>query len=229
MSVSLLATIGLLNGLPTSAQEDLVAAARFRSIPKDMRIFDQGEPAERAHALLSGALRISQTGSDGGEFLIRFIGAGEMFGAATICTDQLYPADATAMIDSLEASWDQAELLALMKRHSDIALNMLAIIGARLGEAQERLRELATQSADRRIARTVLRLLHQAGRQEDAGFRIDFPLLRKDIADIAGTTLHTASRILADWERRGWLVSRNRHLILCSPDDVRRIAEGTIG
>src|SRR3546814_1222752 len=97
-----------------------------------------------------------------------------------------------------------------MQRHSRIAINMVAIVGKRLGEAQERLRELATQSADRRIARTLLRLLDQAGCRTGDGLRIDFPLRRKDIADIAGTTLHTASRILAAWQRDGLLISRNR-------------------
>ncbi|PKP95895.1 MAG: cyclic nucleotide-binding protein, partial [Alphaproteobacteria bacterium HGW-Alphaproteobacteria-13] len=58
------------------------------------------------------------------------------------------------------------------------------------------------------------------------GIRIDFPLRRKDIADIAGTTLHTASRILAGWERRGLLVSHNQHLMLPAPKELGRIAEG---
>src|SRR3546814_6571762 len=78
-----------------------------------------------------------------------------------------------------------------MQRHSRIAINMVAIVGKRLGDAQERLRELATQSADRRIARTLLRLLDQAGCRTGDGLRIDFPLRRKDIADIAGTTLRS--------------------------------------
>src|SRR3546814_20411048 len=62
-------------------------------------------------------------------------------------------ADATAFVDAIELSGDPADLLALMQRHSRIALNMIAIVGRRLGEAQERLRELATQSADRRSTR----------------------------------------------------------------------------
>src|SRR3546814_9242927 len=81
-----------------------------------------------------------------------------------------------------------------MERHSRIATNMIAIVGKRLGEAQERLRELATQSADRRIARTLLRLLDQAGRRTGDGVRIEFQLRRKDIADISGTTLHNVDR-----------------------------------
>src|SRR3546814_14452591 len=116
-----------------------------------------------------------------------------------------------------------------MERHSRIATNMIAIVGKRLGEAQERLRELATQSADRRIARTLLRLLDQAGRRTGDGVRIEFPLRRKDIADIAGTTLHTVSRIVAGWERRGLLSSRNRPLVLATPDRLEERRVGTEG
>src|SRR3546814_10972379 len=100
-------------------------------------------------ALLAGGVRITQSGSDGEEILVRFIGPSEIFGCVPVLTDGLYPADATAIVDAIELSWDPADLLALMQRHSQIALNMIAIVGRRLGEAQERLRELA-RSAERR-------------------------------------------------------------------------------
>jgi len=221
-----LADIALFTALPPAVLEEAAAMARARPLPRGLRIFDQGEPAGRAHALLSGGVRITQAGSDGEEILVRLIGSGEIFGCVPVLTDGLYPADATAIVDAVELSWGPADLLALMQRHSRIAINMVAIVGKRLGEAQERLRELATQSADRRIARTLLRLLDQAGCRTGDGLRIDFPLRRKDIADIAGTTLHTASRILAAWQRDGLLISRNRHLVIASPEAMDRIAEG---
>lgn len=221
-----LADIALFAALPPAVLDEAAAMARARPLPRGLRVFDQGETAGRAHALLSGWVRITQAGSDGEEILVRFIGPGEIFGCVPVLTDGLYPADATAIVDAVELSWDPADLLALMQRHSQVAITMVAIVGRRLGEAQERLRELATQSADRRVARTLLRLLDQAGRPGGDGIRIAFPLRRKDVADIAGTTLHTASRILAEWERRGVLVSRNRHLIIASPEELRRIAEG---
>lgn len=220
-----IADIALMADLPFDLLKGAAAMARMRHIARDMPIFAQGEQAGRAHALLSGCVRITQAGSDGEEILIRLIGPNEIFGCVPIVTDGLYPADATAMLDSVEISWDPADLLALMQRHSAIAINMVAILGKRIGETQERLRELATQGADRRIARTLLRLVEQAGEPTETGIRIKFPLRRKDIADIAGTTLHTASRILADWERRGLLSSRKRQLVISSPDEITRIAE----
>lgn len=221
-----LADIALFAALPPAVLDEAAAMARARPLPRGLRVFDQGETAGRAHALLSGCVRITQAGSDGEEILVRFIGPGEIFGCVPLLTGGLYPADATAIVDAVELSWDPADLLALMQRHSQIALNMVAIIGGRLGEAQERLRELATQSVERRLARTLLRLLDQAGCPIDEGVRIEFPLRRKDVADIAGTTLHTVSRILVGWERQGLLISRNRHLIISSPESMNRIAEG---
>ena len=224
-----LADVALLAALPRAVREEAAALARARPLPRGLRVFDQGERAGRAHALLSGCVRITQSGSDGEEILVRFIGPGEIFGCVPVLTDGLYPADATTMVDSLELSWDPADLLALMERHSQVAINMVAIVGKRLGEAQERLRELATQSAERRVARTLLRLLDQAGRRTDDGVRIDFPLRRKDIANIAGTTLHTASRFIAGWERQGLLATRHHHIIIGSPDELRVLAEESPG
>ena len=99
------------------------------------------------------------------------------------------------------------------------------IIGKRLQEVQQRVREFATQSAERRVAHTMLRLAHQAGHDAMDGTTIDFPLRRKDVADIAGVTLHTASRILTGWERAGIVASRNQKLTICRPTQILRIAE----
>ncbi|WP_242443572.1 Crp/Fnr family transcriptional regulator [Sphingobium sp. LB126] len=221
--------IALFTALPPDVRAQAVAIARKRDIPRDVRVFDQGQPAGRAHALLSGSVRITQSGSDGGEILVRFIGPGEIFGCVPLLTDGLYPADATTMVDSIEISWSPVDLLELMRQHSTIAINMTAILGTRLSEAQERLRELATQNVDRRIARALLRLADQAGRRMNDGIRIEFPLRRKDIADIAGTTLHTASRVVAGWERRGLIASHNQQLVLLSLDKIREIADGAAG
>ncbi|MEQ8310301.1 MAG: Crp/Fnr family transcriptional regulator [Sphingopyxis sp.] len=227
IDAKMLADVALLAALPPAVLEEAAGLARARPLERAVRIFDQGERAGRAHALLSGCVRITQSGSDGEEILVRLIGPGEIFGCVPVLTDGLYPADATSMVASLELSWDPADLLALMKRHSQVAINMVAIVGKRLGEAQERLRELATQSAERRVAHVLLRLLDQTGVHTGEGMRIGFPLRRKDIADIAGTTLHTVSRFVADWERRGMLISRHQRLTILSPEKIYRIAEGS--
>ncbi len=220
-----LATMELFLELPPVAQETVAATAHVRRLPKDTRIFNQGDADVRAHALIEGGVRISQLGSDGAQVVVRFIGPGEMFGTVALFTNGRYPADAVTLVDSLEVSWSRADLFALMVRYPQIAINIIRIIGNRLQEVQDRVRELSTQRAERRVAHALLRLARQAGRSTTDGTAIEFPLRRKDLADISGTTLHTASRILTAWEKAGLLASRNQRLTIRKPAEILRIAE----
>ncbi|MGO9357429.1 MAG: Crp/Fnr family transcriptional regulator [Xanthobacteraceae bacterium] len=220
-----LATADLFVGLPIPVLKIVAATARRRRLPRGTRIFNQGDECVRAHAVIEGGVRISQTGADGGQVVLRFIGPGNIFGTVALFTDGCYPADATALADTLEASWSEPELLDLMTRYPQIAINAIRIIGKRLQEMQDRMRELATQRAERRIAHALVRLAQQSGNSTAAGTAIAFPLRRKDVADVAGTTLHTASRILTGWERAGLLVSQRRRLTIRNTTELLRIAE----
>jgi CRP-like cAMP-binding protein len=226
MDPNTLSAMELFVGLAGDALADVAALARVRPLARDTRIFGQGEPAERVHALLEGGVRITQSGRDGGEAVMRFIGPGEMFGTVALFTDRLYPAEAVTLDDSLEISWSEADLHALIGRHPGIALNLLGIVGRRLAEAQDRIRELSTQRVERRIAHALLRLADQAGHDGGAGgTTIRFPLTRKDLAAVAGTTLHTASRVLTAWEKSGLVATDRRHVTLRQPEALRAIAE----
>ncbi|MGH6877820.1 MAG: Crp/Fnr family transcriptional regulator [Rhizomicrobium sp.] len=220
-----LAPMELFQGLPPAALEAAADRARLLRLPKDLRIFNQGDGGVRAHAVVEGGVRIAQSGSDGAQVVIRFIGPGEMFGTVSLFTNGRYPADAVTLVETLEASWSKTELLELMSRYPRIAINVIHIIGKRLQEVQNRVRELATQRAERRVAHAVLRLARQAGQHTVDGTAIEFPLRRKDVADIAGTTLHTVSRILTVWEKAGFLASHNRRLTVRSPAEILRISE----
>lgn len=223
-----LASLELFVGLPQKALEEVMALARIRRLSKDHQIFNQGDKGVRAHAVIDGSVRISQSGSDGAQIVMRFIGAGEMFGTVALFTDGRYPADAVTLTASLEASWSESELLELINHHPRIAVNVVRVIGKRLQEVQDRLREVSTQRVEQRVARAVMRLARQAGHSTVNGTAIEFPLRRKDVADISGTTLHTASRILTSWEKAGLLTSLNRHLTIRRPSELLRIAENAI-
>lgn len=221
----MVAGVELFRGIAPVAQQEVIACARVRRIVRDTRIFNQGDMDVRAHVLIEGAVRISQSGRDGLQILMRLIAPGEMFGTVALFTDRRYPADADTMMDSLEASWSEADLLKLMQRHPQIAVNALKIVGVRLQEAQNRLRELAKQPVEQRVAHVIARLSRQIGLKTEHGVSILFPLRRKDIADLCGTTLYSVSRILTTWEKAGWLRSRDLQLTIRKPNEIRRIAE----
>jgi CRP-like cAMP-binding protein len=113
-----------------------------------------------------------------------------------------------------------------LARYPILALNMLRSMGGRLQEAQVRVRELATEAVERRVAHAVLRLANQAGRREGDGVRIDFPLSKQDIAEMTGTTLHTVSRILTAWEASGLVEGGRQKLKVLEPHSLVLISDG---
>ena len=74
-----------------------------------------------------------------------------------------------------------------------------------------------TERVERRVARALLRLVHDAGRRVDVGIEIDFPVSRQDIAEMTGTMLYTVSRMLSAWEKHGIVRSGRQRIILTKP------------
>lgn len=82
----------------------------------------------------------------------------------------------------------------------------------RMQEYQERLAEMASQPVPARIARRLLQL-ESAGWGENGPLTSNGEFTREDLAGLAGSTLHTVSRILGRWERA--------HIVEKSPGKVR--------
>jgi CRP-like cAMP-binding protein len=215
----------LFRDVPDKGLSDAVRCAVVRHLPKGTTVFAQDQRADRARALLAGRIRIAQSGSEGEQLLVRFVGPGEIFGTIGLFTGHVYPAQATTVLDSTEISWSESALLALIEHYPRIAINLVKITGERLREVEERLRELATQRVECRIARLLLRLAGQAGQNTDDGTAIDFPLSRKDVADMCGANLHTVSRTLTVWEKTGWIETSQQRITICDRREIRRRAE----
>jgi CRP/FNR family transcriptional regulator, nitrogen oxide reductase regulator len=222
---SVIARMEMFRELERDDLEDVVRRARTRRVAKGTRIFSQGDEAATCYALIDGRVKIVQSGAEGEQMIVHFIGPGDMFGTLAVFTGGGYPADAEAVTDCVEITWTADTMIDLMHRHPKIATNTLNILGRRLMQVQRRLREISNQRVERRIAHALLRLVRQAGRPVDSGTAIDFPLSRQDVAEMTGTTLHTVSRTLSTWEERGLVELGRQHVVVRDPAALTAIAE----
>ncbi len=216
--------LDLFADLPETALVAVAREARVRKLPKGTVIFIQGRRAGSCHALIKGRVRISQSDGAGAQLLVRFIGPGDMFGTVALFTDGRYPAEAVTVVDSVEASWSEAALRTLMRSHPDIARNIIKILGLRIREVQERLREISTQCVECRIANALLRLADGAGQEAHDGTVIAFPLTRRDLAEMCGATMHTVSRVLTKWQNRKLLTTARSRITIRKLAILREIA-----
>jgi CRP-like cAMP-binding protein len=222
----------VLNSLPpfsrlTEAERDeIVGKAVSKLYPAGTMLFQQGRDALQFYVLVHGRLRVTQLTQSGEQIGVRVINPGELFGIARAVGRTDYPATATAVIESIALGWPMGEWDGMVARYPSFAAVAMQTIGGRLQEAHLRIREMSTEVVERRVGHTVLRLAQQSGRREADGIRIDFPISKQDIAEMAGTTLHTVSRILSAWEEAGLVDPGRQKLLIKDPHRLLLIADG---
>jgi CRP-like cAMP-binding protein len=208
-------------GLDAAAIEETALAGRRRQLCQGETIFRQGEPADELFVLLQGRVKVAQVTPDGQQVVVRFLGPGEMMGCVAAWGGGNYPGTATAQEDTSVIGWSGTVLGRLVERHPAIARNLLGSVGHSLQQTQTRLRELATERVERRIAHALLRLAGEAG---GGG---ELRLTRQDLAELSGTTLFTVSRMLSAWEAQGIVESGRGHVAVRRADALAAIAEDT--
>lgn len=223
---SLVQALPLFEAMQAIELDQILVTASSRRVGPGEAVFEQGQPAGEFFILLHGRLRVTQTTPEGQQVVIRMVGPGDLFGIAKALRRPDYPGTATAVLESVVIAWPMASWDVFMKDHPSLAVNAMQTVGGRLQEAQTRLRELATEEVERRVAHAVLRLGQQSGKKEVGGIRIDFPVSKQDIAEMTGTTLHTVSRILSAWEAAGLIEGGRQKLLLRDPHKLLLIGDG---
>jgi CRP-like cAMP-binding protein len=215
-----------------ATDEDLklfTAKGILRSIEEGEFFFFQGDPATYFYVLISGRAKLLQTSPAGQQVNLRTINEWQMFGAlGAVREDATYPATAQALQQSTALAIESSFLKEMMATRPYLNINLMQLMTGYIMEMQERFRELATERVERRIALTVLRLAAQIGRRtDDKEMIVELPLSHQDLAESSGTTIFTVSRVLADWERRGFVETGRERVVIRNPHGLVQISEGT--
>ncbi|HZY45861.1 MAG TPA: Crp/Fnr family transcriptional regulator [Anaerolineae bacterium] len=202
-------------------------ADRFRASTFDQNatIFLEGDPADRLWVIQEGQVKIVKYGEGGKENLLEVIMPGEMFGGAGILFP-IHPASAVAMTAVAVLGLPRTEYLQLIRSFPDVALKIIAILGERLRAAMK-MRAMSIERVDARLAHILLKLADKIGVKVDEGVRIDMSLSRQDLADMAGTTIETAIRIMSKFRKDGLVMTEpGGFIVIMEVDRLAALAEG---
>jgi CRP-like cAMP-binding protein len=226
---SILAALKAFAGWPPADLDALLAPARSTRFAKGATVFEQGAPAVSFYLLLDGHIQASKLTPDGRQVIIRYIEPGELFGIAAQIHQDVYPASARAIVDSVALVWPSTAWPELAAKFPALSADVLHAVGNRLADANARVLEMSTQAVERRVAHALLRLADKSGRKVEGGVEIVFPVTRQDLAEMTGTTLFTVSRILRAWEGDGLVASGRRRIVVRRADRLSALAEGGEG
>ena len=197
---------------------ELAGLAIERSFAPDEFIFWDGDAPEWFYIIAEGRVKVVKHSSLGKEFIIAFFGSGEMFGEVAVFEDKPYPASAQAVAETKVLGIKREDFLSFLSHRPQVALRIISVLGGRLRDAQSRLKDLAGERVEQRLAQTLLMLSAKLGST--------LPFTRQEIADMAGTTTETAIRFMSRLKDGGIIRSTRGKIIILNETKLRLLSEG---
>ena len=197
---------------------ELAKLAIERSFMSNEFVFWDGDDPEWFYVVAEGQVKVLKHSSLGREFIIAFFGPGEMFGEVAVFENKPYPASAQAVTETRVVGIKREDFLSFLANRPQVALGIINVLGGRLRDAQGRLRDLAGERVEQRLAGVLLMLSSKLGPT--------LPFTRQDIADMAGTTTETAIRVMSHLKDRGIIRSVRGKVIILDEEKLRLLSEG---
>jgi len=216
----------LFQGFAPGEAEKVLAGGAPRVLRRGEILFREGEPASALYLVEAGRIKLTQLTTEGQEVIMRYLAPGDAFAAVALFDRSTYPVTARATERTRVRAWSREILPGLVRDHPRFEANLLRIVSSHTREALSRVRELATEPVAQRLARALLRLGQQIGRREPGGPVLLERINQQDLAEIAGTSVYTVSRTLADWQELKIVETGRQRLRICDPEGLAGIAEG---
>jgi len=212
-------SIPLLAALHREDRDAVAPLCRMRGYDKGETIFREGDPADRIHFVHIGRVKIVKSAGSR-DVILEILGSGEPVGAVAVFERRPFPASAVTLEPSGILSIPEREFFALLEKRPEMMRHLLAGLTLRLMMVNKRLADL-TGSAEQRAARLFLTLADRVGLSTPDGMRIPLTLSRQEIADLLGTTLETAIRLMSRWQKEAIVLTEKDGFVIPDPAKLR--------
>ena len=213
-------------GIPPRELESLAGVALEEAHRARADIFMEGDTSRWFYLVRSGHVKIVRHSKTGKDVVLELLGPGEIFGGVAVIEKRPYPASAQATEPTVILKIPADPMIVLANRYPAFIKEMALMIGRRLRAAHDSVTSLAVDPVEARLAAALLRLAKRERTRSDKGVTLPFHLTRQSLADMTGTTVETAIRILSRWLRDGVLDDDGGRLVLTDWDGLSALAEG---
>lgn len=197
-----LAKLAPFDVLPADTLSAIAESCRRVNLQSKQMIFLEGEDAEAAYAVCTGRIGLLKSSPNGKELIVELVPAGELLGVVAFLGARPYPLTARALCDSELVVIPRSAVIPHLDRHPSLLAGFMELISGRMQITQNLARALSHDRVETRIASLLIALIPKAGA---AGTRVSLAVSRQDLADMAGTTIESASRVVKSFERDGWV------------------------
>jgi CRP/FNR family transcriptional regulator len=190
------------------AREALLAIARPRRVRRGETVVAQGRRPDTFFVVRAGRLKMCRATAAGRNLILALAGPGERVGVSGPLSNEVATSSWEAVSDGELLEVGRQDFYALLASRPDLIPELVPWLTRNLVECRNCIVETSCSRVETRFAAFFLALAETTGRVADGVLRIAQPLSRQELADLTGTTLETAIRVMTRWSREGVVATR---------------------
>lgn len=221
-----LGAVSLFSGLSPEELRLLGAHAVRRRFAQGELLFQEGDACRGLHIIASGKVRIFKSSASGREQVLAVEGPGGSVAELPVFDGGPYPASVSAVEDAQILFISRDDLRRFCLEHPEVALKMLAVVGARLRRLVGIIEELSFATVRERLVSALVRLA-QEGRRSERGIEFQLPGTHQDLAHQLGTVRELVSRNLMRLQAEGLIQVEARSITVVDLPGLTAILESS--
>lgn len=225
--VSALGAASLFSSLSPDELRLLAAHAVRKRFAQGELLFSEGDPCKGLHIIVTGKLRIFKSSASGREQVLALEGPGGSVAELPVFDGGTYPASVSAVEESQILFISRGDFRTFCLQHPEVALKMLAVVGARLRRLVGIIEELSFTTVRQRLASVLVRLAQSQGQRTQRGIEIQLPGTHQDLAHQLGTVRELVSRNLMRLQAEGLLQVEARNITVLDLPGLNALLEAS--
>lgn len=185
-----------------------------RSFTKNTMIVIEEDQADTLYIIESGSVKITRLNEDGREVILALLGPSEFFGEMALLDGQGRSANVMALEETVLFTLVRRDFLDALNRFPSVSIQLLREMTLRLRKSDEQIKSLSLSDAEHRIGIALHRIAEEMGTFKMGEVVVSKLPYQQDIANMAGTSRETVSRMLKNLEAKGLMKRDGRRLTI---------------
>jgi CRP-like cAMP-binding protein len=221
IEIEFLKSIPYFEGLSPVELESISRSIFERKIERGEIVLYEGEPARALYFVVSGAVKVFKTSTEGKEQILSIVRPGESFNDVPVFDDGPNPASAQAMGQVILYELSKSELKTLIQNYPQIATNTIRVLAKQVRSLVSLVEDLSFRHVIGRVAKI---LLEHAGDGTKPAQR----LTQQEMAAMAGSAREVIGRSLKTLEEEGIIRLERHRIIITNKEALKEMVESPL-
>jgi CRP-like cAMP-binding protein len=199
-TIALLGRVPVFSALSPDDLEQVARVAMTRRFEAGEVVFKEGDEGSTCYIVRSGRARAIREHPDGRSITLAHFEPGDIFGEMAMLDGERRSATVETTEGTEAIAILSSDMRRLLHEYPDISVKLIAALGQRLRETNERLARQSFQTVQSRVAAALSQLVAATREQEGD---VVITATQAELAQLAGSSRESASRFLAVLERAG--------------------------